>query len=618
MSDDAEDFESINLASVAIDTRPLSLLGTVPESSDDGLDPHDFLTLNQNELVSESVLLDKNATDTTVPADEAIRSGSLLTSHLYESTLKDSMSPSLLQGDDLLHYDPENGWQTQQDNDQLLQFLLNQLEALKKEMRRDLKIHKDFIAEGSDCKQIREMIGNRFLQMSENYFSLNEIYNKESSLLRGFLQHIEKWDMKRSKILNRVRSIKSDKHNFGVKLADLLHKRNDIDAEIEELEDRLRVLRGNKAAVDTEIDEASSVLESKSAKYVNLFRELEKQGESVLSGFLFSSGLPQTDLQVLLKKKPVDAAFRFNGPDLDSKPLVAKKQSTQVSEGKQAPPSQPQKSTQKPPPPPLQAMGAQAFEVPEEEIPNYEEKTPYEKGFEKGNEQLAKVRETMSAFMESWFARKSEQKLRYKSVDDQLNTITDKIDLDPIVELLSHRIKAFEDLAVVSSKLSAELHNDGESWRSISSTLSSKEDKLLDLLSHSKAMNKEVKNVLHSSFTALKHEYDDRKGDQLTDRTTYLPILLYRELKAVASALDSIGGDPSYSSRISSVDSSVHEESLEMSTSVKPLLKFTMTNYGYRPTPTTVVDTITENAGGRNAETSKSPYERSTKDLKNE
>lgn len=613
MSDDAEDFESINLASVAIDTKPLSLLGAVPESSDDGLDPNDFLTQNQTEQPEESVYLEKNGTDTTVPNDE--RSGSLLTSHLYESTLRESMSPSVFRPDDLLAYDTESGWQTRQENELLLRYLLDKLESLKSDMKRDLQIHKEFLAEGSDCKQIRDIIGDRFLQMSENHYSLNEIYNKESSMLRGFLQHLERWDSRRSKILNRVKSIKSDGHNFGVKLADLLRKRNDIDTEIEELESRLKVLRDNKVVVENEIDEASSVLESKSAKYVNLFRELEKQGERVITGFLLSSGLPQKDLQVLLRRNPVKAAFRYKAQESEqSKQKLVPKMP--LKEASKTPPESNPTSVQAQPPP--QTMGAQAFEVNDEELPNFSELTAYEKGFEKGNEQLAKVKKTVSTIMEAIFKSQEQTKAHNESVDDQLNMITDMIDLDPIIELLSYRIGASEDLSVVSSKLSAQLHHDGEAWRSISAALNGKESRLLELLSHSNKMTREVQDLLQSSYDTLKHFWEETKKDSAgKNLPRYLQILLNRELKAIASALDSISGDSSFISKVPSLGSSADEDALNIDEPTRPL-RFKMTNQGYKPTPLTVVDTSTENAAGKSSLNSPQFYDKSMKDFKNE
>lgn len=612
MSDDAEDFESINLASVAIDTKPLSLLSVVPESSDDGLDPNDFLTQNQTEIPQASEYLDKNVTDGTVPGDD--RSASQLTSNLYESTLRDSMSPSVFRADDLLSYDTESGWQTRQEFELLLRFLLDKLESLKKEMKWDMLLHKQFLSEGSDCKQIRETIGDRFLQMSENYYALNEIYNKESTMLRGFLQHLEKWDSKRSKILNRVKSIKSEGHNFGVKLADLLRKRNDIDDEIEDLENRLRILRENKVAVESEIDEASSVLESKSAKYVNLFRELEKQGEGVITGFLLSSGLPQNDLQVLLRRHPVEAAFKYKTPEPKLAPADATTFPPRLTKNsvpeikKPEPQSQPQSNV----------IGAQAFEVNEEELPNFAEKTAYEEGYEKGNEQLAKFKERVSTIIEAIIRPQEQPRSQQKNVDDRLNTITEMIDLIPIVELLSHRIGAFEDLRVVSSKLSAQLHHDGESWRSIALTLSGKEEKLLEILSHSTPLAKEVKETLISSFEAMKRLHEEQTRTQTTDGLhRYLSILVHRELKAIASTLESMG-DTNYLSRVSSLESSIDEDMLSLETPTRPLRKFKMTNQGYKPAAVTIADTIKENVDSQNLLRNKYLYEKSIKDLKNE
>lgn len=632
MSDDAEDYESINLASMIVEAPPLTLLSTVPESSDDGLDPHEFLTHNQTEGVSnDTVNPEDNNTDTSVN-DKFDRSNSMLASHLYESTLKGSISSAALPADDLLFLDTESGWQSRQQRELLLRFLLNRHDSLKEEMHRDMKIHHDFIAQGSDCKQVREIIGDRFLQMSENSFALNEIYEQENTLLRSFLNHLESWDLKRARVLNRVKSIKSDKHSFGHKLAGLLQKRNDIDSEIKDLEDRLAVLRDNRAVVNAEIDEASSVLESKSAKYVNLFRELEKHGENVISGFLVSSGLPQNDLQVLLKRKNVETAFKYelknNLPPASkqtrSPAYTPKNQSVSPNKSVTIEPQsmgahsfEPQSMGAQAFEP--QSMGAQAFEVNDDELPDYSEKTAYEKGFQRGNEQLHKVKETLASYVNSFINGKSEVKQVQKAIDDELNTITSKIDLDPIITFLSHRIKALEDLAVESSRRSAELHQDGESWRAVTQILNSREARLLEVVSQSTEMTSEVKELLSSNFHTLRQAINDiNKSDRKVARSKYLKILLHREAKAIASTLDTIDKDFNYSSKISSIESSFTDDLSDTEPLLKPISNLKLTHYGYRPTPISIVNTTTENVDGKSSRGGESVYEKSSKDIKHE
>ncbi|GBL50599.1 hypothetical_protein [Candidozyma auris] len=605
MSDDGEDFESINLASVQIASQPLSSLGTVPESSDDGLDPNDFLTQNHTDLDKDRNSSSNIGTEEPTANEDPHRSTSLSTSYLYESTLKESMSPSAIQTEEHSYNDMDNVWQTHQHDESLLQFLLDRQQEIKEEMKRDMSTHKCFISEGNDCREIRQLLGDHFVELSKNCYSLHELYGKESTSLRGLLHHLERWDIRRSRVLNRVKSIKSDDHSFGVKLAGLLHKRNDIDTEIDDLESRLRLLRANRAAVNSEIEEASSVLESKSAKYVNIFRELEKHGESVITNFLLSSGLPQDELQVLYKKVPVEALFKYKGANQKSSSEVVKARPAEEAAKREHGES-----------PNAQNMGAQAYEVADGETQQVTEKSAYDRGYEKGNAQFVKVKETVSSMVHKIFNGKRDERASRNDVDDESNTITEKIDVNPITELLSQRIRALEDLSVSSSNLSAVLHQDGIIWSNIAASLNKREEKMLEVLSQSRSMPSEMESMLISCFDTLKAALDEWENKRKVGQPVYFESLVYCELNAVAHALDSLRNDTNYSNQVSSAQIILSDDDTASSNSTRPLSRFTMTHYGYHPRSTTIVDTVTENVNSTNSQKTKSSAIKATKDLK--
>lgn len=571
-------FESINLAATATELP-------VPESSDDGLDPNDFLSQN-----AASARPDPPTIGSELPTLE----NSTLSHGTPDTDLAGSLSLQLQASESM--FGALRAARFPQ-RELPLEYLQTENDALTRAMRRTMKAHVLTLELGDDSTAVRAQIARTFDQLSENCLFLNEAYAKELASAELLLDDFEKWDKKRTKVLRRIQSIKSENNKYGSKLAALLSKRSDIDSEIHDLETRIQALKASRSAITLEIDETSSVLESKSAKYVNIFRELEKQGHAAISDYLVFNGVPEQNTRLLLRTEPVDAGFAYK-PDKVEEPV-------HHSPLPQSP--VPLKASQ---------MGIQALELPEDHAVPQENDSPYALGYAKGTEQLAKMRNSIKVFVHSVLVPPPTAK-RSPKVDDVLNTITEQIDLVPIVELLSYKVEALEDLMVKTSRMSASFHEDGSVWKDVCKYLDAQETSLYQLLLESHSSSAAIE-TLKASFDFLQHQLQVQR-EKLPSRgagpTDFLSVVLYREVKTLAIALDKLTGKATYAALLELPDSSVMEQS-SLLTGKVPNLSMRITAAGYQPP---VVSTISTAKFNSTAETIKrNAYPASSKAVKKE
>ncbi|OBA19708.1 hypothetical protein METBIDRAFT_19071, partial [Metschnikowia bicuspidata var. bicuspidata NRRL YB-4993] len=364
-----------------------------------------------------------------------------------------------------------------------LEHLLECRDALERDMQTALRRHGDLLAGGDDCSPARAAIHKLFAMLSENALLLQEVYDREARHVSQALASFQAWDKKRSKVLARVQRIRSQNNQYGAKLAGLLARRSDIDAEIAALESRLGSLRASRLAVESEVGETMSVLESKSAKYVEMFRCLEKAGTDAVLDYLGADAPDQPGAVPLLRYESVDAMFaepRNTAPGPDANAHLEDTASTVhrvPSPGR---------------------MGAQAFEVPDTgacddgpERPAASGKEPhsaYERGFAKGSEQLHTVKRRLSLLLQNVIPA-PEGLPRYSATQrplgDMLNTITRKLDLLPIVDLLTSKSEAVKDLVSQASRASECFHRHGLVWAEVCKYLDVQEETLLLLIARS-------------------------------------------------------------------------------------------------------------------------------------
>ena len=112
--------------------------------------------------------------------------------------------------------------------------------------------------------------------------------------------------------------------------------------------------------------------------------------------------------------------------------------------------------------------------------------TPFEKGYAMGTQNSTalknKMNHIMKKFLDSLPTTPSSNistmpaTSRIK-VDDLSNTISKRLDLDPIM-VLEHKVAALHDLAIKSSQNAALFHEFGRIWESVTKLMNSQEEKL--------------------------------------------------------------------------------------------------------------------------------------------
>ncbi|KAG7664855.1 uncharacterized protein J8A68_001613 [[Candida] subhashii] len=426
-----------------------------------------------------------------------------------------------------------------------IEYVSDKIKHQLQDLNRNSKFHAAFLKQGDDrLHALRNSILNDYDQVSRNYYSLNELYSKDADYTERLYGAFKKWDQKRDKVLNKIKDIKSPKSKHGSKMMDLLNKSIGIDQEIEELEQKLQTLKTRKQVVTKEIEDTSSVLESKTAKYINIFRNMEETGKEEMLSFLISNGVPSAEVERIIKTVPVDVTFLNNitPTTLDHSSVVNPASLAIVSdpENVSAPtnvPSTtifPQENGSKA----TQQIGIQPYVLPDESntankpkddlwLKNHEHgPTPYEKGYAKGTQNSmamkAKLQKVMKKVLESTLPEPQTKTNNNRSVlprktrvDDLYNTISQKLDLVPIVKFLEHKMEALTDLTLETSKNAALFHDIGKCWNNACILLDSQEEKLHNALIEStpQANNEVVFGILTGSLKEL---------NQILDSTTKL------------------------------------------------------------------------------------------------
>lgn len=585
-------FELINLGELL---EPLTHLAP-PESSDDGLDPHDFLSQSLDSLstgirantVSPSAVERLELTPTRLAEISASKLG-------WKTTPQDSvmsnMGDSL--GDSVFFRGVAFSGRRTKGSDgfeqQPREFLQARQDALVTELRRHIHEHLELLSEGDDCTHIRAVLASDFDQLSETCLLLNEVSLREKEIAEELLADFSRWDKRREKVLQRVRAIKSENSKYGTKLAGLLRKKSLVESEIDQLEERIAALKAQKAAITKEIGETSSVLESKSAKYVHRFRELERKGRDVISDYLTFSGVPLQDLSLFLRSEKVDATFSL----LDEKNTT---NNATYNFSKSHPATNNLRDTNGAQNPVNgHPMGVQPLEIPTatnfDGTPNTVSlaNSPYKLGYSRGAQSLERLKSGINGFVHN-FVLPPKQPASKENVDDLLNTITEKINLLPTLELLKHKVEALEDLSLKSSRLSAFYNDQSIAWKSTCKTLSSQEGLVMSILNSSEPRTEELIERLKIAYSLIEEDLQKANNTHVsaaTSKANWLGIIIHQELTALATAIDELTGNNDFVKHLPSVDRSITD--LATTKINNDRLSMRITSAGYHPStaPTT-------------------------------
>lgn len=485
---------------------------------------------------------------------------------------------------------------TAPDGQNPLVFLQAQQDAVAAELRRHIRDHQLALADGDDCGPIRAQLARDFVRLSETCVLLHEVCGREQAVVEGLVSDFEKWDRRRTRVLRHIQQIKSDSSKYGTKLAGLLRRRHEVDHEVETLELRIAALKAQRSTITREIGETSSVLESKSAKYVNVFRDLERKGRDVIAEYLGSAGVQPHDLELLLRSEPVDAGFSMakSGEtvytDLPPLPGQGPGQGTGQGPGKGTGQGPTQSKFHGPSPAPMASaasMGIQPFEVPQSPLAYpHPPLSPYAQGYASGSQHLERLKQSLSGLMHG--AIRQPHSVDKEKVDDILNTITEKIDLSPILHLLRHKIEALEDMSLKTSRLSAFYNNQGLAWADTCKLLDSQEKLILFLLSDPNIQPTQLVERLKATIEMLTRELDlafEAYLASATSKENSLGTIIHHEIKAIAIAVDLLVGD---NSTLQAVESLVTEDTAPKISGKHLSMRITAAGYHPSASPTTV------------------------------
>lgn len=545
-------------------------LESIQGSTDEELDPAEFLSPQSPELLAQKPLQDDDP-------EEKIEEPKMLSASILTETVEPSdeeFNESMLFSLNLV-MPQHNTYST----DSPLQYLQENFNKLENDFQNQTRLHRQALDNGSEkLHKIRHKIGNILDSMSENQYSLHELYETESNYNSQMLKKFKKWDDKRNRLIKRIQSIKSEDNEFGIKLLKLLDESSSLDDEINQLEVKLLSLKTKKKLLASEIKDTSSVLESRTSKYVKAFEELDKNGEVAILEVLRLNGVVEEKARELIRSTPVAAGFadhymnklkrdktmevrKSMSPPLKSgtttsiSPILSQgiSQGNKPSMGMQAyePPinftaqdadpasdligTKPYEPVMNNDPvgmKPYEPMGTNHYEPPSAYSQTHLA-VPYDKGFHKGLEASEKFKRQLNQIFELYIKPLLEQKGKYQpsmNVDDSSNTIKTKIDLTPILSFLEHKIEAYVELSRQTGIKSTIYHRSSILWKDTHNLIQTRENELQGSMIMSRnEVEKTIGGVLVNSLNEVFSALD--KADEAVSK------VIENEAQASISAL---------------------------------------------------------------------------------
>lgn len=601
-------FESINLGSTIGRAKKsydsMAINNRVPESvsatsDDDELDPEEFLSQNLPEalrkegnipsdnfedldklgiLNSTTILGDRdtnryvdqiNNSNTISPVTEiAPQIGIDSTSSLADSKVLNSLQFLSQNPFDMAKsnsvYFPKLTSAKSGEKASLIKSLQETNKTLQNELHGSIKLQKKLLDNGEDTSRVRSSISRNFKRLSENFYSLNELYSQEVSYNESLHESFKRWDKRREKILNKISLIKSNKNKHGSKLEKLLGESDIIDNEILNLERKLTGLKSKKKLINAEIEDTSSVLESRTSKYVETFRNIERQGFEALNEFLNVNNMPSSELHNFVKYVPVDVTFLNNYQQSLKNDINEQSSENTPSRVKDAHKNESSNDKKG-----AESIGMQPFIAPDlsndksdNSLANHGHGlTPFEEGFEKGSKVSYTVRNHLNNFIKSLVSNPSitnEVLTSARQIDDISNTINLKIDLASILELLDIKEESSQETLRYTSKQATLYHEYGNVWDMVVDLIKSQESKLLSQLSESSlskdALDKNIISIMNSTIEKIKSLVSSLITHSFILNSDPSANALFKsiihEVKAICSALAVASGDDGHLEKV--------------------------------------------------------------------
>ena len=430
--------------------------------------------------------------------------------------------------------------------DSPIEYLLTRSATLSRELTKNTAAQARLLRSGDPkLSRIRLMIAQNFAQIAENNELLAELYDRDRRQNDALTATLRTWETRRLRLLAKIQAVKHPQHSkYGVKLAALADQSAEVDAEIAQMELRLAALRAKQAAVQSEIEDTSLVLESRTAAYIEEFRRLEASGERTIGAALAVSGV-SPDQQVVARV-PVDVTFgstyrRHRLPGVASgmpgAPAAPKPAPAAPTPAPAAPTPAPAAPTPAPAAPAPASAAAAAAPAATSAAPT----GPYAQGFQRGATLSLHAKQHLASLVAGIFTPRAPR----PTLDDHQNTVTEMLDLTPVLKLLEARSHALANLQRQLSQ-DARHYRDYEAiWRDVVSLLGHMEATLYGQISASGALN--VLPTLQSCLEQVTLRFEVLvESSKHNQESNPLFAVLLNEIGAVATAMSLVTGDESH------------------------------------------------------------------------
>lgn len=233
------EYESINLASTLKSElkaksprNHAQYQQQVPVSESESYDDDEF------EHDPEEFITDKHG---DLPEEPCFKKDILHPSGQSDANLADSDNTLKL---GLLHLSELVPPLNNQNFNEPIQYLSGRISTLERQLVEHTQNYNTLLNDGnSNVTEIRSAVLQIFHQLSECYFSLNELYSKDVSYTKSVNTYFNTWNSKRDRVLQKIKKAKSIESAHGAKLAELLNESAVVDDEIGDLQKRIAVLQ---------------------------------------------------------------------------------------------------------------------------------------------------------------------------------------------------------------------------------------------------------------------------------------------------------------------------------------------------------------------------------------
>ncbi|CAK9439062.1 uncharacterized protein LODBEIA_P32860 [Lodderomyces beijingensis] len=458
-------------------------------------------------------------------------------------------------------------------------YLLGKIDLLSKRLTSKALLHKEMLHSGQPgIAEMRLSVQSDYQQLSECHVSLHELYTKQMNYTNETELLFAKWESKRERLLQNVFDILSKDSEHGGKLASLISKSRDIDDQMVELHAKLAALKQKKEVIAREIEDTQSTLQSRTAMFIERFRDLEEKGKRISHQYLEECGTRERDVPALLKVEIVDVSLqRLSGTDfLLNDDVENNKQQQKLQQQSQSGVSNAQgqnvggawvidhnnqdlsgKSPRDLPVPKQNSIGIQPYIAPDKvdqkEMNHGHGPTPYDLGYLKGAKNSSQFKHRIQNFIKNIQSRvpDSRSKLGPNTPrDDDGDRCLEKLDINLIKDHLERQKAALHDQIRLSSAMATEYHQCATRWERIRQIVSQHEDQLEAVLS-SRGKSEDTKplvGVLSSAVDLLSSEKDivsrahrEESSDIAGVHTSVILMLVNNEINAIKAGLKIIG-----------------------------------------------------------------------------